>query len=87
MTDHNQTTDISGITIHDDAIQVVKDGPISWLEVKTTKCADQDCINKLITPFAKTILFKRYIFCSEKCAEKYEEHIKYSYRKSFRPTK
>jgi len=87
MTDHNKTTDISGVSIRDDAIQVVKDGPISWLEVKTTKCADQDCINKIITPFARTILFKTYIFCSEKCAEDYDVHNRRSYRKSCRPTK
>jgi hypothetical protein len=61
------------------------DGPISWLDVKeNTKCTNDGCINKLITPVAKSILFKQYTFCSAKCAEHY---LQKSYRKHLGTTK
>jgi hypothetical protein len=81
MTDqsNNRSTDISG------ASGVV---PISLLDVKEgTRCFDQDCINKLITPVVKTILFKPYVFCSAECAEDYDHHLRRSYRKSMKVTK
>lgn len=69
-------TDISGESV------VV---PISWLYVKEgTRCSDQDCINKLITPVVKTILFKPYVFCSAECAD---DHLRRSYMKSMKITK
>jgi hypothetical protein len=78
----NGVTDISG---ESGASSVV---PISWLDIKEgTKCADQDCINKLITPIIKTILFKTYVFCCKECAEDYDDHLRRSYRKSMKVTK
>jgi hypothetical protein len=66
-------TDISGVV------------PISWLDVKEgTKCTDEDCINKLITPVVKTILFKSYVFCSVECADCY---MRRSYKQSMKVTK
>jgi hypothetical protein len=49
-------------------------------------CADDDCENHVEVPIIKNIFFKTYEFCSEICAQEFEDHLRRSYRKSCKTT-